>query len=146
MNMLTSVQAQALEPRKIEALIHLVNEDLGYHLHQAVQKTKCDLSLDTAARFQLSDGFLELDAVAERSSFENWIAGEVAAIEGCVDSLLQSSGVRPADVSMVFLTGGSSFVPAVRRVFERRFGLERIRTGTEFTSVAQGLALKASER
>jgi hypothetical chaperone protein len=146
MNMLASVQAQALEPRKIEALIHLVNEDLGYYLHQAVQKTKCELSMETAARFQLSDGFLEVDTVAQRASFESWIAGEVAAIEGCVDSLLQASGVQPADVNMVFLTGGSSFVPAVRRVFERRFGADRIRTGNEFTSVAAGLALKANER
>jgi hypothetical chaperone protein len=144
MNMLASVQAQALEPRKIEALIHLVNEDLGYYLHQAVQKTKCELSMETTAPFRLSDGFLEVDAVAQRSSFESWIAGEVAAIEGCVDSLLQTSGVRPAEVNMVFLTGGSSFVPAVRRVFERRFGADRIRTGNEFTSVAAGLALKAA--
>ncbi len=143
MNMLASVKAQALEPVKIEALIHLVNEDLGYHLHQSVQKTKCDLSAETAARFQLSDGFLEIDAVAQRSCFESWIASEVAAIEDCVDSLLRSSGVLPADVNMVFLTGGSSFVPAVRRVFEQRFGADRIRTGNEFTSVAAGLALKA---
>jgi hypothetical chaperone protein len=144
MNMLASVKAQALEPRKIEALIHLVNEDLGYHLHQAVQKTKCDLSTDDAAPFHLSDGFLELDAVAERPSFESWVEVEIAAIEGCVDALLQRSGVRPAQVNMVFLTGGSSFVPVVRRIFEQRFGLDRIRTGMEFTSVAQGLALKAS--
>ena len=143
MNMLASVKAQALEPKKIEAFIHLVNEDLGYHVHQAVQKTKCDLSMETAARFQLSDGSLEIDTVAERSCFESWIAGEVAAIEGCVNSLLESSGILPADVNMVFLTGGSSFVPAVRRVFERRFGADRIRTGNEFTSVAAGLALKA---
>jgi hypothetical chaperone protein len=46
---------------------------------------------------------------------------------------------------MVFLTGGSSFVPAVRRVFEGRFGSDRIRSGNEFTSVAVGLALKAAE-
>ncbi len=145
MNMLASVKAQALEPHKIEALIHLVNEDLGYYLHQAVQKTKCALSKETAAPFHLSDGFLEVEAAAERSCFEGWIAEEVAAIEGCVDSLLQNSGVRPADVNMVFLTGGSSFVPAVRRIFERRFGADRIRTGNEFTSVAAGLALKANE-
>ncbi len=143
MNMLASVKAQALEPRKIEALIHLVSEDLGYHLHQAVQKTKCDLSAEMSASFQLSDGFLEIDAVAERSCFESWIAAEGSAIEGCVDSLLASSGVLAADVNMVFLTGGSSFVPAVRRVFEQRFGADRIRTGNEFTSVAAGLALKA---
>ena len=29
MNMLASVKAQALEPQKIEALVHLINEDLG---------------------------------------------------------------------------------------------------------------------
>ncbi len=145
MNMLASVKAQALEPHKIEALIHLVNEDLGYHLHQAVQKTKAALSMETAARFLLSDGFLDVDAIAQRPCFETWIAEEIAAIEGCVDSLLENSGVRPVDVNMVFLTGGSSFVPAVRRVFERRFGADRIRSGNEFTSVAAGLALKASE-
>jgi hypothetical chaperone protein len=102
--------------------------------------------METAARFRLSDGFLDVDAAAQRPCFETWIAEEIAAIEGCVDSLLENSGVRPADVNMVFLTGGSSFVPVVRRVFERRFGADRIRSGNEFTSVAAGLALQAAER
>ena len=106
---------------------------------------KSDLSIQDAARFVLSDGGTEIDAVAERPWFEQWIAEELATIEGCVDSLLQDSDVLPADVDMVFLTGGSSLVPAVRRIFERRFGAHRIRTGSEFTSVAQGLALKANE-
>jgi hypothetical chaperone protein len=145
MNMLTSVKRQALEPQKIEALIHVVNEDLGYFLHQAVQKTKCDLSEKTSARFRLADAIIDVDAMVERADFEGWIAEEVGAIEGCVDGLLRDSGVRAAKVNMVFLTGGSSFVPAVRRIFETRFGAERIRTGSEFTSVAQGLALKAAE-
>jgi hypothetical chaperone protein len=64
-------------------------------------------------------------------------------IAGCVDSLLNSAAVKPKDIDMVFLTGGSSFVPAVRRIFETRFGAQRIRAGNEFTSVARGLALKA---
>ena len=144
LNMLANVKAQALQPKKIEALIHLVNEDLGYYLHQSVQKTKCALSSATAAPFHLSDGAIEIDAVAKRSSFEKWIAEEVTAIANCVDSLLATSGVKPAQVNMVFLTGGSSFVPVVRRVFEQRFG-ERIQTGSEFTSVAQGLALQAAQ-
>ncbi len=146
MHMLASVKAQALEPAKIAALIHLVNEDLGYHLYQAVQKTKCELSREEQARFRFVDGAMEVEAVARREEFESWIAEEVAAIEGCVDGLLEGAGVRAAEVNMVFLTGGSSFVPVVRRVFERRFGGEKIRTGSEFTSVAQGLALKAAEK
>ena len=145
MNMLRSVKAQALEPQKIDALIHLISEDRGYYLHRAVQAMKSDLSMKDAARFVLSDGGTEIDTVAQRAWFEKWIADELAKIEGCVDSLLRDSNVLPADVDMVFLTGGSSLVPAVRRIFERCFGADRIRAGSEFTSVAQGLALKANE-
>jgi hypothetical chaperone protein len=53
--------------------------------------------------------------------------------------------VDARNVDRVFLTGGSSFVPAVRRIFASRFGEERIRGGNEFTSVAHGLALRAAE-
>ena len=80
-----------------------------------------------------------------RGEFEEWIAEEVGTIATCVDSLLQSCGVEPSDVDVVFLTGGSSFVPAVRKIFDTRFGSGRVRSGNEFTSVARGLALKAHE-
>jgi hypothetical chaperone protein len=143
LDMLRGVHAQSLEPEKIGAFIHFIKEDLGFHLHRAVQKLKCDLSNAPAARFRFSDGFVDLAMVVERASFEDWISEELGQIAGCVDSLLRSSGVMPQDVDMVFLTGGSSFVPAVRRIFETRFGEERIRGGNEFTSVARGLALKA---
>ena len=41
------------------------------------------------------------------------------------------------------MTGGSSFVPSVRRIFEQKFSHAPIRAGQEFTSVAEGLALHA---
>lgn len=145
LDMLKGVHAQSLEPEKIAALIHFIKEDLGFHLHRAVQKVKVDLSNEPAATFHFSDGFVDLRAVVERSAFEGWISEELSQIAQCVDSLLSSSGVLPKDVDMVFLTGGSSFVPAVKRIFETRFGEKRIRGGNEFTSVARGLALKALE-
>ena len=145
LQMLRGVQAQSLEPEKIKALIHFIKEDLGFNLHRAVQKVKSDLSNAPQATFQFSDGFVDLAAAVERASFEEWISEELVQIARCVDSLLASSGISPKDVDMVFLTGGSSFVPAVRRIFETRFGKKRIRGGNEFTSVARGLALKAIE-
>jgi hypothetical chaperone protein len=145
LQMLKGVHAQSLEPAKIGALIHFIKEDLGFHLHRAVQKVKSDLSNAPQATFQFSDGFVDLAAAVERASFEEWISEELEQIARCIDSLLASSDVLPKDVDMVFLTGGSSFVPAVRRIFETRFGKERIRGGNEFTSVARGLALKAME-
>ena len=122
MNMLRSTLATAYEPEKIEALMHLVNEDMGYHLHRAVQQVKCDLSAQERATFRFADGGIEIEAVVRRAEFEEWIGEELGQIEGCVDGLLAKAGVDRQDVDMVFLTGGSSFVPAVRRIFETRFG------------------------
>jgi hypothetical chaperone protein len=144
MDMLASVRGQAFEPEKIGALIHLIQEDLGYRLHRAVQKAKCELSEHESARFRFSDDVVDLDAMVSRRDFEGWIADELRQMEECVDSLIRSAGIVAGDVDMVFLTGGSSFVPAVRRIFESRFGAARIRAGNEFTSVARGLALKAA--
>ena len=80
-----------------------------------------------------------------RDEFEDWIGDEIAAIAACLDRLLEHTGVAPTDVGSVFMTGGSSFVPAVRHLFESRFGAARIRGGNELTSVAKGLALRALE-
>jgi hypothetical chaperone protein len=146
LNMLSSTRAEAFEPEKIDALLHLIQEDLGYELHRAVQRVKRDLSEHMAAPFQFSDGVIEIEAMVQRTEFEEWIAEDLAQIEAAVDSLISDARVARADVDMVFLTGGSSFVPAVRRIFESRFGANRIRTGNEFTSVARGLAVSAASR
>jgi hypothetical chaperone protein len=152
---LKSALIRALEPEKIQALITLIDDDLGYQLHQAVQQVKFELSRTDRAEFRFREGglahpslvspSLDLRISVTRREFESWIESDLQAIEGSVDKLLQASGVDPRAVDRVFLTGGSSFVPAVRRIFETRFGKDRIRGGNEFTSVAHGLALRAAE-
>jgi hypothetical chaperone protein len=145
MEILKSARIRALEPEKIEALITLVEEDLGYQLHQAVQRVKFELSQSQQAEFHFRDGSMDLRIPVAQAEFEAWIGEELQAIEHCVDKLLNTTGVSPNDVDCVFLTGGSAFVPAVRRIFTKRFGENRIRGGNEFTSVAHGLALRAEE-
>jgi hypothetical chaperone protein len=142
---LKSARIRALEPEKIEALIALIEQDLGFELHQAVQQVKYELSHSQTAEFRFCNETLDLRIPVTRMQFEGWIGDELEAIERCVDGLLRNSGVDAREVDCVFLTGGSSFVPAVRRIFEERFGMGRIRGGNEFTSVAHGLALCAAE-
>ena len=142
---LKSSRARAIEPDKIAALITLVDEDLGFQLHQAVQRLKYELSSAESAEFRFNDGSLELRKAVTRAEFEGWIADDLQAIKQCVDALFQRTGVSFSAVDRVFLTGGTSFVPAVRAIFERRFGAANVRTGNEFTSVARGLALRAEE-
>jgi hypothetical chaperone protein len=145
MEMLKGARARALEPEKIESLMMLVDEDLGYQLHQSVQRVKFELSRSERAEFYFREGGLELRIRVTRAEFEGWISEDLEKIEQCVDGLLASSGVDARTVDRVFLTGGTSFVPAVRRIFESRFGPERVRAGNEFTSVASGLARRAGE-
>lgn len=145
LNMLQSVAGQAVEPERLRALLYLVKNDLGYQLHRAVQRTKTELSHSPQAQFRFFDGDTEIEGELSRVDFEEWIAEELEQIAARVDALLNKAGIHAREVDMVFLTGGSSFVPAVRQIFETRFGPAKIRTGDEFTSVARGLALRALE-
>ncbi len=90
-------------------------------------------------RFRHAD--FEVDAEIRRADFEAWIAPELARIGAAVDAALADARTSPERIDRVFMTGGTSLVPAVRKLFERRFGHERIGGGGEFVSVAEGLAL-----
>jgi hypothetical chaperone protein len=140
-----SAHARSLEPEKIEALMSLIEEDLGYQLHAAVQRVKVELSRSEAAEFRFHDGSMDLSIAVTRAEFEAMIADQLLAIENCVLGLFADTGIAMGEVDRVFLTGGTSFVPAVRGIFERSFGADRVRTGEAFTSVARGLALRAQE-
>ena len=65
----------------------------------------------------------------------------MARIAATVDEALASAGVRAGEIDRVFLTGGTSFVPAIRRMFVQRFGEERLTSADQFESIAYGLAL-----
>jgi hypothetical chaperone protein len=146
MRVLREVKSQAEEPEKIEALIQIVDDGLGYKLYRTVEQTKVGLSETERARFRFEDAFVDIREEIERWQFESWIQPEIQAIAACVDQLLSKCSVSAGDVDSVFLTGGSSFVPVVRRFFARKFGADRLRSGDELTSVAQGLALCALDK
>lgn len=138
--------SQAEDPEALRALLSIVENDLGYDLHQAVQRAKVTLSHQHEATFELREDDLAIVRHVTRADFEAWIAPYLRSIEVCIGELLAATGVSPAQVDRVFLTGGSSFVPAVRAIFDRAFGRSRVASGGEFTSVAQGLALMAAEQ
>jgi hypothetical chaperone protein len=146
MELLKRIRYQALEPAKIDALIDLVHHDLGYRLYRAIEAAKCALSETPTADFRFSEAAIHIEKAVKRNEFESWIDPEVRQIAECVNRLLSKCNLTAKNVDAIFMTGGSSFVPAVRRLFEQKFPNAPIRAGEEFTSVAQGLALHALER
>ena len=140
---LKGARIRALEPDKIEALQTLIDEDLGFQLHAAVQRLKYALSANEQAEFRFNEPGLQLRIPVTRLEFERWIADDLGAIESAVETLLRQTGAVPGSIDRVFLTGGTSFVPAVERIFTSRF--REVTRGEAFTAVAHGLALRARQ-
>jgi hypothetical chaperone protein len=138
---IAEVARTAQHPERLRHLIALIEDGLGYALYQAVSAAKAELSRSatTTLRFRHKDFAVERPVT--RDEFESWIAPELGRLAGTVDQVLAQAGVTAEQVDRVFLTGGSAFVPAVRRLFENRFGAARLAGGGEFVSVAEGLAL-----
>ncbi|MDB5472348.1 MAG: hsp70 family protein [Caulobacter sp.] len=135
----------ALQPEKIEKLVEMLDDNHGYRLYQSVSRLKEALSVNEEAEFLFEEGSIRLCSTVRRSDFDAWIAPELKAIEGAVDEALARAGLTEAGVDRVFLTGGSSFVPAVRNIFARRFGVSKLESGAELVSIATGLALIGAE-
>lgn len=135
----------AVERDKLERLIEVLDDNHGYGLYQAVSRLKFALSQDAEATFSFVAGSVKIEKTVTRAEFEGWIAPELTAIDAAVSQAMDASGLSADQIDRVFLTGGTSFVPAVRDIFHRRFGPEKIETGGEFESIASGLALIGRE-
>jgi hypothetical chaperone protein len=138
---IAEVARTAEDPNGLHDLIRLIEEDAGYALYRAVSGVKAALSAAEHAVLDFRHGRFALSAPIARSDFEGWIAPDLARIAAAVDAALADAATAPGAVDRVFLTGGTSLVPAVRRIFEARFGAARVVAGGEFVSVAEGLAL-----
>ena len=125
----------------LRRLVRLIEDEAGFALYRAVAGVKAALSGAEVATLRFEHDDFALSAEIRREDFESWIAPELARIGTAVNAALLDAALPAEAVDQVFLTGGTSLVPAVRRLFEDRFGAERVVAGSEFVSVAEGLAL-----
>jgi hypothetical chaperone protein len=141
-----AVARTAMYPDRLGALLRLIRDELGYELYRTVSGVKADLSRAETAVLQFRHEDFAIEERISRSDFEHWIASDIARIATTVDLALAEAGLGEDAIDRVFLTGGTSLVPAVRRVFTARFGAGRVTGGGEFVSVAEGLALIGRDR
>ncbi len=135
----------AREPARIEAFLAFLEADAGYAMNRAVTDLKVQLSHADEGTLSFHVAGVDIERTVKRTDFESWIAPELGKISASVDQALADAGLEAGAIDRVFLTGGSSFVPAVRDLFERRFGVDKIETGDQLVSISNGLALISRE-
>jgi hypothetical chaperone protein len=131
----------ALQPELLERLIAFIEGEEGYPLYRAVSGLKIALSSQDEAALEFRAGSATIRETVRRADFETWIADDLAKIDRAVDVALVEAKLPASDVDRVFLTGGSSRVPAVQSLFRERFASSLIQGGDELVSIARGLAL-----
>lgn len=138
---IAEVARTAQHPERLRNLIALIEDGLGYALYQAVSTAKAELSRADSTVLNFRHKGFAMERSITRAEFESWIEADLARLAATVDQVIKEASTPPEAIDRVFLTGGTAFVPAIRRLFEQRFGLEKLAGGGEFVSVAEGLAL-----
>ena len=110
----------------------------------AVEAAKIALSGAEEAAVPLS--FLDpgLAATATRRAFDRAIRSRTERLHRTAGACIAAAGLKPEAIETIFLTGGSSRVPAVRAAIARAAPSARLAGGSDLLSIALGLTQMAA--
>jgi hypothetical chaperone protein len=141
-----AMASDAREPEKVGRLLKVIRQRLGHRLAFAVEEAKIALSGTGHAAVSLAFVDDGLAAMADRADFERAIEARTDRLYATASDCIKAAGLSAAAVDTIFLTGGSSRVPAVRTAIARAAPSARLAAGSDFLSVALGLTQMAALR
>lgn len=143
---LQDVRASALgddDQAKVDRLLCLVEDSLGFQVFEAIEAVKRDLSDAEQAELRFDYPGLELREVLLRADFEEYTRVVVEAILARLDATVAASGVDFAGIDLVCCTGGTARVRALSAGIRARFGDDKLVRLRSLHSVIQGLGERA---
>ena len=99
---------------------------------------------DSAVDLGVSDHAVEVTITPEL--LDAAIGSAVERVDTTVERTLRDAGLAANDIDTLFLTGGSTGIPAVRDSITRRFPHASLVKGDVFGSVGLGLAIDAGRK
>lgn len=130
--------------KSVENLENLIADNYGFMLFQTIEKAKCDLSLYDSSNIVFKERSLQIKESITKKEFEEMNQENLSKIGGCIDNVLSNSGLSADNIDVVFITGGTSYVPSIQKLFIDRFGDRKLQRKEAFTSVVHGLGVTAS--
>ena len=127
-------------------LLQTIRKRLGHRIAFGVEDAKIALSEDARTTIPLE--FLEraLSAETSQTAFDHAIAEKMHKLREIASRCIADSGVHPEQIQTVFLTGGSSRVPAVRAALSHAAPAAQMTSGSDLLSVAYGLTRESEKR
>jgi hypothetical chaperone protein len=131
------------DPHQHQRLMTVVEEHLGHALLAQAEEAKIAVAAGGATRIALDRIERGLAVALDEPQAVDALAGDLHRIVAAARETLQAAGVQPADVDVLYLTGGSTgFLPLVQRLAAVVPGARAVQ-GDRQASVAQGLGVHA---
>jgi hypothetical chaperone protein len=137
---------EAAEPAKLGRLLAVLEHKQGHTLALAVEAAKLDLTHTptTMLRLALADG--EMLIPFTQAELNLTLAEAFGRIATAGGAALQQAQISPTQIQALFLTGGSSAIPALRQQLASLVPHAKVVSGDLLGSVGVGLALEAQRR
>ncbi|PCI79941.1 MAG: hypothetical protein COB20_03870 [SAR86 cluster bacterium] len=123
---------------KFQRLYDMIKSNYSYLVFQCIKELKAELSEADSAKLDIPE--LDIEFELSREQFELMIGDLLDKFSQSISDLLQRVELESSDIDLVIRTGGSSLIPAVKRILEARFP-GKVIEHDPFTSVAAGLAI-----
>ena len=135
----------AKDKESLQRLFTIVEDRLGFDVFEEIDRSKRQLSQEESAAFGFDYPDAEIKFETSAGEFDQ-LAGDTSdRILAVLDETLKDSGLKPADVDIVYCTGGTSRLKIIQKGLAARFAPERIVGVNFFHSVIEGLAARATE-
>lgn len=129
----------ASDKEAIDRLFVLLEDDLVFSFFEDIEKTKRNLSSQADSDFIFDYPDIEIKTNFQRDQFNAWATETQQKIFSALDRCLESAQLKPENIDLVCLTGGTAQVPLFRKELEHRFGKDKLQTQSHFHSVLSGL-------
>jgi hypothetical chaperone protein len=128
------------DSHKMKQLFTLVECQLGFPLFHEIEKTKIKLGKNSQFNFEYNFPGIEILQTVTKTGFEISVQPTVEEIMSTMMDVFKQSGLNPANVDEVILTGGTSQFPLIQAGLENVFGKKKLYEHNIYQSVVNGLA------
>ncbi len=128
----------------IKRAIHVLQKHLGHYLLQAAETSKIKLSASLSDNIDISKVEHDLHVLISRDNFEAYSHNLINGLQNTIQTTLTTAGIQSNQIDSVFLTGGTTQIPAVYNMIKGIFTNSQFVTGDIYGSVGKGLAIEAA--
>ncbi len=131
----------AYDKTAIKRLLELIEDGEYFNFINAIVDAKVSLSKNSNCLINMNFFEEPFSVKISQKEFNTITEEEIAKIKDALYKSLEIANISPKKIDKVFLTGGTTLIPAVAEIYKEVFSSEKLIQTNVFSSVGYGLAL-----